>query len=800
MNNQLSIYNVIPQKKQHLALNETYVGIDFGTSTTVASICTMNGSKQIITLPIPFKQPLVDGRLHEHHLLPSVIAWVDNQLLIGKGAYQLKYKLTEGINLWHSFKMELGTDLGPKYYNSQLIAGHPFATIESPRDAALVFFNFVKQCIENFVKEKGLSPNIRYAVSIPAAFEANQRRDLLEVLKKIGLSNERHVFIDEPNAAFINYLVEYNHNSFKNYQIPDDSHLHVLVFDFGAGTCDISLLALENNGSSLTTKNLSISNFLPLGGNDIDRAIARQILLPQFFAHNHLEEDSLKKVDIDRRILPRLLGIAEQLKINVCKNVRAQMRDNRLPALAFSDTIVRITENSEIRTPKMTLKLGNFYLSYAAFSELMKPFLDPFSTHDRCSEDGKIVSIFSPINSALNKADLTMDQIDLQLMIGGSAQNPYVIDALSSQFPELEIEVPQDLQSHISCGASIYSRLIHGMDFDIIQPITSEPLLYMTQEGVKVLVPANTPIPSQSVLFEPLRVGTDQQKIIEIPIFISTDDKLLHVIRVTEPQGIGFPVNTKVQLNVQVTENKLVSVQVNIDDCASTIEYLNPFANHKLSPQESIVLDKFKKANISALNNNRRPTIAVLHELIEAYANAGQHLKAAELLENVQQLQPDKQALTSLTYHYAMAGKIKQSQYWAEQAYANDKCSTTAFNLALGYKTSNEERYCQLMEEGLAMNDSAGCILQDYGVYLLDKDDPQGEIMLKKALKQYLASLNAGLITDNYLYRLILCARRLGATDVLEKATQERDKRKKGDKGYDEANLLQSMRIQLEQL
>ena len=119
------------------------------------------------------------------------------------------------------------------------------------------------------------------------------------------------------------------------------------------------------------------------------------------------------------------MGIAEQLKINVCKNVRVQMLGNRLSDLAFSDKTVRIAANSEIKTPKMTLKLGEFYLSYAAFSELMRPFLDPFSNQDMCSEDGNIVSIFSPINSALNKADLTMDQIDLQLMIGGSAQNPY---------------------------------------------------------------------------------------------------------------------------------------------------------------------------------------------------------------------------------------------------------------------------------------------------------------------------------------------------------------------------------------
>ena len=802
MDNQLSIYTLITKSKNvYVGANETYVGIDFGTSTTIASICSIDENKRIKTTPISFKQPLADGRFHEHYLLPSVIAWTNNQLLIGKGAYDLKYKLKEGINLWHSFKMELGTDLGPKYFNSELFAGHPLATIESPHDAVRVFFNFVKQGIDTAIKEERLSPNIRYAVSIPAGFEANQRRELLEILQEIGLSEERHVFIDEPNAAFINYLVEYNDNSFKHYQIPDDSPLNILIFDFGAGTCDISILALENTGASFSTKNLSISNFLPLGGNDIDKAIARQILLPQLLIQNKIDVDNLKKLEIDKRILPRLLGIAERLKINLCKNISPQMIKNKLPSLAKSDKTVKITENDVIKLPKMTLHLGDFHLSYVEFSKLMQPFLDPFSSDDSCSEEGNIVSIFSPINSALNKAELKMDDIELLLMIGGSAQNPYVIDALRNQFPELDIEIPRNLQSHVSGGTSVYSKLIHGMGFDIIQPITSEPLLYMTKEGIKVLVPANSPIPSQSVLFDSLQVANDKQKIIEIPIFISTNDKLLHVIRVTEPQGKGFPKNTIVQLNVKITENKLVEIQVNINGCTATIEYLNPFANYKLSPKERTFLDKLRKVNISALNNNGRPSIDALSDLANAYADAGQHLKAAELLETVQKMQPNnKGLLTSLCYHYGRAGKRKKALYWSEQAYEKNKNPVTAYNLALEFRYSDEERFCQLMEEGLKMDSEAEYILQVYGSYLMDKKNPRGEAMLSKALKLLSTELNAGIISDEDLERLIKCARRLDASEILKKATKKRDSSERNDKGYDDKNLLKSSHIQLEQL
>jgi len=799
MSHELSIYNLIPVEKQGLITSETYIGIDFGTSTTVASICSINQQGQITTRAIPFKQPLVDGRFQVHHLLPSVLAWVNNQLLIGQGAYELKYKLMEGVNLWHSFKMELGIDLGPKYFNSQLSAGHPLATIESPCDAAGVFFNFLKQSIEAFLEKEGLNKDIRYAISIPAAFEANQRRELLSVLDAVGLSDQKQVLIDEPNAAFINYLVEYNQNSFKHYQVPDDVPLYILVFDFGAGTCDISILALENSDSGFKTKNVAISSFLPLGGNDIDKAIARHILLPQFLAQNDLNEDSLRVAEINKRVLPRLLGIAERLKVKMCKNISPHMINQSLPDLAYSDKTLKITENSMLKLARNTFQLGEFSLSYKAFSQLMEPFLDPFSEQDFCSEEGNVVSIFSPIHSALNKAELSIEDIDLQLMIGGSAQNPYVIDALKRQFPDLEIEVPQDLQAHVSAGTAVYSQLIHGLKCDLIKPITSEPLLYMTKQGIKVLVPANTPIPSQSVSFGPLKVSRDQQQTIEIPIFISSNDKLLHVIQIKSKQEQGFSLETVVQLNAQVTENKLVSIQVTINGEVMTEEYLNPFANHKLSPKEREVLKQFKKANVSALNNQGRPSVKVLNNLFEAYADAGQHIKAAELLENIQQLQPNKHNLTLLCYHYSFAGKQKQALHWSERAYKQDKNAMTAYNLALEYQDSDKDKFCQLMVEGLSINKNSICILQVYGRYLMQKDDPQGRIMLKKALDILVINLKTNNLSNDHLNRLITCASLLDELALLSEAKAEKDKRQKTDKGYNDDNLLQTSPVLLEQ-
>ena len=115
-------------KKTELARGRTFVGIDFGTSTTVVSIASYDEENNLIhTTSLRLKQMLPDGTLSSSEIIPSVIAWLgNNKVLIGEGANQLKYQLKRGKNIWYSFKMELGEDLGAKYYESELRNVEPF--------------------------------------------------------------------------------------------------------------------------------------------------------------------------------------------------------------------------------------------------------------------------------------------------------------------------------------------------------------------------------------------------------------------------------------------------------------------------------------------------------------------------------------------------------------------------------------------------------------------------------------------------------------------------------------------------
>ena len=142
--NILSLKSMLPSVQNiQLASRATYVGIDFGTSTTVVSIATKeHGDDKIRTLPIKLTQILEDGTIYQSEKLPSVIAWFNGRLLVGEGASNLKYVLTKGKNIWFSFKMEIGEDLGAKYYNSE-VANLDGVKIRNPKDCVRVFFMYL---------------------------------------------------------------------------------------------------------------------------------------------------------------------------------------------------------------------------------------------------------------------------------------------------------------------------------------------------------------------------------------------------------------------------------------------------------------------------------------------------------------------------------------------------------------------------------------------------------------------------------------------------------------------------------
>ncbi len=97
----------------------TFIGIDFGTSTTVVSIANFdNSTGRFSTKAIPIKQALENGQNHTSEKVPTVIAFLkvlgQNKFIYGQGGADLthNFNFKLGKNIWYSFKTQLGTDVG----------------------------------------------------------------------------------------------------------------------------------------------------------------------------------------------------------------------------------------------------------------------------------------------------------------------------------------------------------------------------------------------------------------------------------------------------------------------------------------------------------------------------------------------------------------------------------------------------------------------------------------------------------------------------------------------------------------
>lgn len=657
ISNILSINAMLESSFNSLREGQTYVGIDFGTSTTVVSIASYDKTNKVIVVePMRLDQLLEDGTKYQSEKLPSVIAWYRNTFLVGEGASNLKYKLQKGKDIWYSFKMEIGEDLGAKYYNSS-VKNFNGISIINPKDCVKVFFMYLKMLIERYCTAHNLSHNICYAVSIPASFEANQRKELMEALETNGMTLTKQSLIDEPNAAFISYVHE-SQQSEKPLVINANYNPKVLVFDFGGGTCDISILEIGKSVSGLYSKNLAISKFTKLGGDDVDRYISFHYLLPRFLEKNNKNASDF--ITSERQFMAtQLYKVAERLKIQISKSLAVKMNDLKMSSDKNSTEKYTINVPIEVSTSKGKLTQFDFYLTYKELTDTMANFLKERNSATTFSGEEEYNNIYMPINSAISKANIDIDELDYVLLIGGSAQSPYIQESLNNHFPNATILVPQDLQTHVSQGAAIHSLLMNGINKCIIQPITSEPIIVLTLGQNKMVMPAGTVIPSDVVTIDDLVTAREGQTVIELPICVGNKDKMLYNLKITKSGG--FPKNSKVTLSMEINADKLLQVSASCLGESCMIEPQNPFANKELTSEERMVLAAERKANIESEQNGGRPSQKTLEDLREAYKNAGNDFKAAETYELQYSMYPDSCNTNNIGVLYHNAGNYTKA-------------------------------------------------------------------------------------------------------------------------------------------
>ena len=783
---------VVPDDAVERQKGKTFVGIDFGTSTTVVSIASFDEkSARFKCQTLELMQQDNDGTIMTGQLLPSVIAIKpDNsaKLLIGEGAKSLKWNpsYVPNVNLFHSFKMGLGADMGQIWNESQ------YDAIRSPQDATMIFFQFLKIVIERAVNELGLPCDIEYAVSIPASFESNQRRDLLDALRANDIMTGKPVLIDEPNAAFLAYITpdEYRREPIK---FGRNAFPKVLVFDFGAGTCDISILELSVDHNGLHSKNISISQFQELGGNNIDEYIAEQCLYPVLLKNNGKTEGEYRTSQ-KKHIVDQLRPIAEELKILACKGLTFAYGDESdFKEFVNGNKKVDVARPIAIETDYGALRQTIFELSYKNFVGMMKHFASKRTIFERVlSSIGSKsrTNVIDSVRNALAKAKLAEDDVDYVMLVGGSSKNPCVQHALADFFGErVKMLIPQDLQYLVSRGAALHSLMFNGLGIQAVKPITSEPLMVITREGPQVILEAGTEIPFPPAAVDKLTTRGAPTKVIEIPICVSNPDKILFNLKMKLSDSAEFPPHTPIDITVEMGVDKILKVCASCMDQTCDVTAFNPFTNSSLTPEEKEVVAA-QRAAYNSVSKGHGPDLNCLEKLAVAYEKAGKKLLAAETLVDICE-KGGTVGENRIGILYAESGNKTQAMEWYRKAIAkwpNNPWPMSNLAIELMNIGKNDEAL-EWFQRSLSVDPANYYTL--YNMALIEEEEGDSE-SADGHFKQAFTLLRRKCLDDDMSDTDWSWLEDVAIGAGKEEEGKELMKRKKAgrkDKGYDENNL-----------
>ena len=613
----------------------------------------------------------------------------------------------------------------------------------------------------------------------------------MEALESNGMNISKQSLIDEPNAAFISYVHD-SEESEKPLLISPHYNSNVLVFDFGGGTCDISILEIGKSTNGLYSKNIAISKFTKLGGDDVDRYITFKYILPRFFEANNVSDDDF--ITKERQyIATQLYKVSERLKILLCKKISNQMYQLEIPDYIKSNSDkASITIPVSVETKKGLLTQSEFFLSIKELVEVMSVFMKSSLIPSSIKGQEEYNNIFMPIESAIKKANVCKSEIDYVLLIGGSAQNPFIQEALKKYFDDSEILVPQDLQTHVSKGAAIHSLLMNGINKCIIQPITSEPIFVITKDTTnKVLIPAGTTIPCDTVVIDDLIPTKDHQEAIELPICVGNENKMLFNLKITRDGG--FLTTAQVTLALEITADKLLLAKAHCMGVSCMVEPQNPFANKELSTEERIVLRAEREANIETERNGGIPTKNCLISLRKAYEDAGNDFKAAETLEQQNEIYPNPEEYNLIGVYYHNSGNRDKAIDFFERALDHNPNDYWAnFNLGNTLFYRDLKRARQYLNKAYELNPFEPCINILLG--RLDKREGKESEAKEKfqiAYDKYEQKWKANLFYNSDYGWFASVAEELGKKD---KAYEIRSAKPKIEQTtyYDEENLTQT--------